>query len=140
MNKIKKEIRLFKLLKKLKVRDLYSHFNNLNLLKEELEKTDVLLLKINDIIQENNKKNDKNLLSATFKNKRKVLNIMSSQKQIAENKRDFLLEQKNKTDIEISKILIQRDKIENKVNDKRLQLIEYKDLNLEANNRNFKKN
>ena len=40
MNKIKKEIRLFKLLEKLKKRDLYNHFNNINLLNEELDKTD----------------------------------------------------------------------------------------------------
>ena len=39
-------------------------------------------------------------------NKSKVINIMSNQKQIAENKKDFLLEQKNKTDLEISKTFI----------------------------------
>ena len=71
MNKIKKEIRLFKLLEKLKKRDLYNHLNNVNLLNEELEKTDQLLFKINNIIQENTKKTDENLLGATFKNKSK---------------------------------------------------------------------
>ena len=39
MNKIKKEIRLFKLLEKLKKRDLYKHFNNASLLNQELENT-----------------------------------------------------------------------------------------------------
>ena len=38
MNKIKKEIRLFKLLEKLKKRDLYNHLNNVNLVNEELKK------------------------------------------------------------------------------------------------------
>ena len=140
MNKIKREIRLFKLLKKLKKRDLYNHLNNVNLLNEELEKTDKLLFKINNIIEENTEKNDKNLLGATLKNKSKVLNIMSNQKQIAENKKGFLLEQKNKTDLEITKTFIQKDKIETKVQNKKLEFSELRDLKLEITNRNFKKN
>ena len=140
MNKIKKEIRLFKLLEKLKKRDLYNHLNNVNLLNEELEKTDQLLFKINNIIEENTKKTDENLLGATFKNKSKVINIMSNQKQIAENKKGFLIEQKNKTDLEIAKTFIQKDKIEKKVHNKKIQFGELKDLKLEITNRNFKKN
>ena len=140
MNKIKKEIRLFKLLEKLKKRDLYNHFNNVNLLNEELEKTDQLLFKINNIIEENTKKTDENLLGATFKNKSKVINIMSNQKQIAENKKGFLLQQKNKTDLEIAKTFIQKDKIEKKVHNKKIQFGELKDLKLEITNRNFNKN
>ena len=140
MNKIKKEIRLFKLLEKLKKRDLYNHFNNINLLNEELEKTDQILSKINNIIQENTEKTDNNTLGATFKNKSKVINIMSKQKHIAENKKGFLLEQKNKTDLKIAKILIQKDKIEEKVHKKKLEFGESQDLKLEITNRNFKKN
>ena len=140
MNKIKKEIRLFALLEKLKKRDLYNHLNNANLINEEVEKTNLLLAKINSIIQENSEKNDKNLLGAIFKNKSKVLNIMSNQKQITENKKNFLLEQKNKTDIEIAKTLIQKDKIKNKVHNKTLEYGEFQDLKLEIKNRNFKKN
>ena len=140
MNKIKNEIRLFALLEKLKKRDLYNHLNNVNLINEEVEKTNLLLAKINSIIQENSEKTDKNLLGATFKNKSKVINIMSNQKQITENKKNFLLEQKNKTDIEIAKTLIQKDKIKNKVHNKRLEYGEFQDLKLEITNRNFKKN
>ena len=140
MNKIKKEIRLFKLLEKLKKRDLYNHLNNVNLLNEQLEKTDQLLFKINDIIEENSRKTNKNLLGATFKNKSKVINVMSNQKQIAENKKGFLLEQKSKTDLEIVKIFIQKDKIEKKVQNKKLEFREFQDLKLEITNRNFKKN
>ena len=139
MNKIKKEIRLFKLLEKLKKRDLYKHFNNASLLNQELEKTDKLLSKNNNIIQENTE-TDQNVLGATFKNKSKVINIMSKQKYIAENKKGFLLEQKNKTDLEIAKIFIQKDKIEKKVHNKKLEFSEYQDLKLEITNRNFKKN
>ena len=50
MNEIKKEIRLFKLIEKLKKRDLYKQINNINLLNEEIKKTDDLLDKINYII------------------------------------------------------------------------------------------
>ena len=139
MNKIKKEIRLFKLLEKLKKRDLYKHFNNANLLNEELEKTETLLSKINNIIQENTEKTDNYILGATFKNKSKVINVMSKQKHIAENKKGFLLEQKNKTDLEIAKIFIQKEKIERKVHKKKLEFSEYQDLKLEITNRNFKK-
>ena len=140
MNKIKKEIRLFRLLNKLKKRDLYNHLNNINLLNEELDKTDKLLSKINIIIQENTEKADNHILGATFKNKSKVVNVMSKQKYIAENKKGFLLEQKNKTDFEIAKILIQKNKIEKKVYNKKLEFGEFQDLKLEITNRNFKKN
>ena len=140
MNKIKKEIRLFSLLQKLKKRDLYNHLNNVNLLNEELEKNDQLLTKINDIIEENNGETDKSFSGAIFKNKSKVINIMSTQKQIAENKKGFLLEQKNKTDLEIAKTLIQKNKIEKKVQNKKIEFREFQDLKLEITNRNFKKN
>ena len=132
MNKIKKEIKLFALLQKLKKRDLYNHLNNMNLINEEVKKTNLLLAKINSIIEENSEKTDKNLLGATFKNKSKVINIMSNQKQITENKKNFLLEQKNKTDIEIAKILIQKDKIKNKVHNKRFEYSEFQELKLET--------
>ena len=132
-------MRLFKLLEKLKKRDLYKHFNNANLLNEELEKTDQLLSKINNIIQENTE-SGKNMLGATFKNKSKVINIMSKQKNIVENKKNYLLEQKNITDLEIAKTYIQKEKIEKKAHDKKLEFGEFQNLKLEITNRNFKKN
>ncbi len=138
MNKIKKEIRLFKLLQKLKKRDLYNHLNNVNLVNEELKKTDLLLSKISNIIEENSEKTNKNLLGATFKNKSKVINIMNNQKQIAENKKDFLLEQKNKIDLDIAHTFIQKDKIEKKVHDKKQKNAELQDAKLEITNRNLK--
>ncbi len=140
MNKIKKEIRLFKLLEKLKKRDLYNHLNNINLVNEELKKNDQLLAKISNIIQDNSEKTTKNLLGAIFKNKSKVINIMNNQKLIAENKKDFLLEQKNKIDLDIAKTFIQKEKIEKKVYSKKLEFGELQDIKLEIPNRNFKKN
>ena len=140
MKQIKKEIKVFKLLEKLKKRDLYNHLNNVNLINEELDKNNKLLSQINNIIQENMKTTDKNLLGATFKNKSKVINIMSKQKQIAENKKEFLLEQKNKTDLAIAKTYIQKDKVEKKIHNKRMEFSEIQDLKLEITNRNLKKN
>ena len=140
MDKIKKEIKLLGLLEKLKKRDLFNHLNNVNLLNEELVKTNQLLSKINNIIQENTEKTDNNILGANFKNKSKVVNIMSKQKHIAENKKGFFLEQKNKSDLEIAKIFIQKDKIEKKAHNKKLEFGEFQDLKLEITNRNFKKN
>ena len=140
MKKIKKEIRLFKLLEKLKKRDLYNHLNNVNLVNEELKKNDQLLAKISNIIQENSEKTNKNLLGAIFKNKSKVINIMNNQKQIVENKKDFLLEEKNKIDLDIAKTFIQKDKIEKKIYNKKLEFGEFQDIKLEISNRNLKKN
>ena len=140
MNKIKKEMRLYKLLQKLKKRDLYNHLNNVSLINEELKKTDTLLSKINNIIQENSQKKNNNITGANFKNKSKIINVMSKQKQIAENKKGFLLDEKNKIDLEITKTFIQKDKIEQKARYKRLKFEEFKDLKLEMVNRNFKKN
>ena len=140
MNKIKKEIRLFKLLEKLKKRDLYNHLNNVNLVNEELKKNDQLLAKISNIIQENSQKTNKNLLGAIFKNKSKVINIMNNQKQIVENKKDFLLEEKNKIDLDIAKTFIQKDKIEKKIYNKKVEFSEFQDIKLETSNRNSKKN
>ena len=140
MNKIKKEIRLFKLLEKLKKRDLYNHLNNVNLVNEELKKNDQLLDKISNIIKENSEKTNKNLLGAIFKNKSKVINIMNNQKQIVENKKDFLLEEKNKIDLDIAKTFIQKDKIEKKIYNKKLEFGEFQDIKLEISNRNLKKN
>ena len=140
MNKIKKEIRLFKLLEKLKKRDLYNHLNNVNLVNEELKKNDQLLAKISNIIEENSEKTNKNLLGAIFKNKSKVINIMNNQKQIVKNKKDFLLEEKNKIDLDIAKTFIQKDKIEKKIYNKKLEFGEFQDIKLEISNRNLKKN
>ena len=140
MNKIKKEIRLFKLLEKLKKRDLYNHLNNVNLVNEELKKNDQLLAKISNIIQENSEKTNKNIIGAIFKNKSKVINIMNNQKQIVENKKDFLLEEKNKIDLDIAKTFIQKDKIEKKIYNKKLEFGEFQEIKLEISNRNLKKN
>ena len=54
-------------------------------------------------------------------------------------KKGFLLEQKHKTDLEISKTYIQKEKIETKISNKKLEFSKFQDLKLEITNRNFKK-
>ena len=88
----------------------------------------------------NSEKTNENLLGAIFKNKSKVINIMNNQKQIVENKKDFLLEEKNKIDLDIAKTFIQKDKIEKKIYNKKLEFGEFQDIKLEISNRNLKKN
>lgn len=140
MNEIKKEIRLFKLLEKLKKRDLYKQINNINLLNEEIKKTDDLLDKINYIINENSQKTDEqDLLGANFKNKSKIINVMSNQKSIANNKKDYLLEQKYNSDLELAKTLLQKDKVKEKIQNKVSQYHTFKELKSQPTTRNLKK-
>ena len=140
MNEIKKEIRLFKLLEKLKKRDLYKQINNKNLLNEEIKKTDDLLDKINYIINENSQKTDeKDLIGANFKNKTKIINVMSNQKSIANNKKDYLLEQKYNSDLELAKTLLQKDKVKEKIQNKVSQYHTFKEIKSQPTNRNLKK-
>ena len=140
MNEIKKEIRLFKLLEKLKKRDLYKQINNINLLNEEIKKTDDLLDKINYIINENSQKTDeKDLIGANFKNKTKIINVMSNQKSIANNKKDYLLEQKYNSDLELAKTLLQKDKVKEKIQNKVSQYHTFKEIKSQPTNRNLKK-
>ena len=140
MNEIKKEIRLFKLIEKLKKRDLYKQINNINLLNEEIKKTDDLLDKINYIINENSQKTDeKDLIGANFKNKTKIINVMSNQKSIANNKKDYLLEQKYNSDLELANTLLQKDKVKEKIQNKVSQYHTFKEIKSQPTNRNLKK-
>ena len=140
MNEIKKEIRLFKLLEKLKKRDLYKQINNINILNEEIKKTEDLLDKINHIINENSQKADEqDLLGANFKNKSKIINVMSNQKSIANNKKDYLLEQKYNSDLELAKTLLQKDKVKEKIQNKVSQYHTFKEIKSQPTNRNLKK-
>ena len=96
--------------------------------------------KINYIINENSQKTDEHdLLGANFKNKSKIINVMSNQKSIANNKKDYLLEQKYNSDLELAKTLLQKDKVKEKIQSKVSQYHTFKELKSEPINRNFKK-
>ena len=61
-------------------------------------------------------------------------------KQNGENWNVYTHGGKNKTDLEIAKTFIQKDKIEKKIHNKRLEFDEFQNLKLERTNRNLKKN
>ena len=74
--KTKKKIRLFKLLEKLKKRDLFKELHNLNLINSEINKTDSLINKIDSLINENKSDKKENIiLAGSFKDKSKLLNV-----------------------------------------------------------------
>ena len=65
-----------------------------------MKKTESLIEKIDMIIDENSKFKDGKFLSAAeFKNNSNLLNTLASQKNVAKNKNEFLVEQKNQFDI-----------------------------------------
>lgn len=136
---IKKKIRLFKLLEKLKKRDLFKELNNLNLINSEINKTDSLIKKIDLIINENNSDNEKDvILAGSFKDKSKLLNVLNNQKIIAKNKKDFLFEQKSISNLKYSKKLFEKNKIKDKIKNKILILENLKELKMQQLNRKRK--
>ena len=129
---IKKKIRLFKLLEKLKKRDLFRELNNLNLINSEINKTISLIKKIDLIIHENkSKKENEIILAGYFKDKSKLLNVLNNQKIIARNKKDFLFEQKNISNLKYSKKLLEKNKIKDKIKNKILILDDLKELKMQ---------
>ena len=104
--KTKKKIKLFKLLEKLKKRDLFRELYNLNIINSEINKSDSLINKIDSLINENNSdKEEEVTLAGFFKDKSKLLNVLNNQKIIAKNKKDFLLEQKKISNSKYSKCI-----------------------------------
>ena len=96
--------------------------------------------KINYIINENSQKTDEqDLLGANFKNKSKIINVMSNQKSIANNKKDYLLEQKYNSDLELANTLLQKDKVKEKIQNKVSQYHTFKEQKSQPTIRNLKK-
>lgn len=137
--KTKKKIKLFKLLEKLKKRDLFRELYNLNIINSEINKTDSLINKIDSLINENNSdKEEEVTLAGFFKDKSKLLNVLNNQKIIAKNKKDFLLEQKKISNSKYSKKLFEKNKIKNEINNKISIFENFKELKMQHLNRNRK--
>ena len=134
-NIYKKKIKLFKLLEKLKKRDLFKEMYNLNLINSEITKTDTLIDKINLLIKENKPKIKKKiLLAASYKDKSKLINILNNQKIIAKNKKDFLFQQKNSYKLKFSKKLLEKNKVKKEIKNKVTLFDTHKELELEQIN------
>ena len=137
--KTKKKIRLFKLLEKLKKRDLFKELHNLNLINSEINKTDSLINKIDSLINENKSDKKENIiLAGSFKDKSKLLNVLNNQKIIAKNKKDYLFEQKKISNYKYSKKLLEKNKIKDELNNKISIFENLKELKMQQLNRNRK--
>ncbi len=141
MNKkiFKKKIKIFKLLEKMKKRDLSKEIYNLNLINSEIGKTDSLIEKIDFLISENTTKYSKTaVLASAFKDKSKIINVLNNQKIIARNKKDFLLEQKRSANKKFSKKLLEKNKVRDEIKNKILSFDNYNELKIDQENRKAK--
>ena len=108
-----------------------------NLISKEILKSDGLIEKIDIIISENSmKNNDKYLSAAVYKNKSNLLSTLNNQKYVAENKKEFLEDQKKIFDLNIAKISNDKKIVKEKYKQK---LNEYREEIEDKNHINFKK-
>ena len=113
-----KKIKRFQRLATLRKRDVSREISNSNTLQLEIDKNQNLINQI-DLIMENGKvKSDQELISAGyFKNNTQLLSTLQNQKNIANNRQNYLLSEKK---VIYSKILtnnIKKNKAEEKSNE-----------------------
>ena len=101
---MKKKLRLFKRLETLKKKDILKDQHQSNLISKEIIKTNDLIYKIDQIISENSKKqNGMSISGAMYKNQSNLVSTLNEQKNIANNKNDFLNEQNKICQLNIAK-------------------------------------
>ena len=128
-----KKIKRYKRLATLRKRDVSKEIANSNLLKREISKNEELINQINAIM--NHSKDDssqKIVSSGYFKNNAQLLSTLQSQKNIANNRNKYLLNEKRITQQKILINNLKKNKAEDKTNEyKKSYLIELenKDLN-----------
>ncbi len=134
---MKKKLKLFKRLETLKKKDILKDKHHSILIDQEILKTKSLLEKIDLIISENSKSNEKKFLSgAVFKNKSNLIGKLNEQKNIAKNKKEFLIDQNKIFHLSIAK----KSKDKKNINEKYKQrLNEYTEELENKNNIYFKK-
>ena len=90
-----KKIERFKRLATLRKRDISKEIANSNLIENEIIKNKNLIIQI-DTIMDNGRaeKSDKIISSGYFKNNTQLLNTLQSQKNIADNRNKYLLNEK----------------------------------------------
>ena len=110
-----KKIKRYQRLSMLRKRDMSKEISNSNLLETEIMKNQSLINQI-DLIMENGKiSNDKELVSAGFlKNNLQLLNTLKSQKNIASNRKNYLLSEKKIIQSKIIANNIKKNKAEEK--------------------------
>jgi len=124
-------------LETLKKKEMIKEQYQSNLISKEILKADGLIEKIDIIISENSmKNNDKFLSAAVYKNKSNLLSTLNNQKYVAENKKEFLEDQKKIFDLNIAKISNDKKIVKEKYKQK---LNEYREEIEDKNHINFKK-
>ena len=90
-----KKIKRFQRLATLRKRDMSKEISNSNLLEKEIVKNQNLINQINLIMENGQVENDKELVSAGYlKNNLQLLSTLQSQKNIANNRQNYLLSEK----------------------------------------------
>ena len=134
---MKKKLKLYSRLETLKKKEIIKEQYQSNLISKEILKADGLIEKIDIIISENSmKNNDKYLSAAVYKNKSNLLSTLNNQKYVAENKKEFLEDQKKIFDLNIAKISNDKKIVKEKYKQK---LNEYREEIEDKNHINFKK-
>ena len=103
---MEKKIKRFQRLATLQKRDISKNVANSNLLETEIVKNKKLISQIDDIMDNSKIDNSKNIInSGFFKNNAQLLSTLQSQKNIASNRNNYLL---NEQKIVKQKIVINR--------------------------------
>ena len=120
-----KKIKRYQRLSMLRKRDMSKEISNSNLLETEIMKNQSLINQI-DLIMENGKIGlDKELVSAGFlKNNLQLLNTLQSQKNIANNRQNYLLSEKKIIQSKITANNIKKNKAEEKTYEYKKQYIQ----------------
>ena len=120
-----KKIKRYQRLSMLRKRDMSKEISNSNLLETEIIKNQSLINQI-DLIMENGKIGlDKELVSAGFlKNNLQLLNTLQSQKNIANNRQNYLLSEKKIIQSKITANNIKKNKAEEKTYEYKKQYIQ----------------
>ena len=115
---MKKKLKMYRRLETLKKKDINKDQYQSNLISKEIKKTESLIEKIEMIINENSKFKDGTFLSAAeFKNNSNLLSTLASQKNVAINKNEFLVEQKSQFDLRIAKNNKDKNRVSEKYDD-----------------------
>ena len=115
---MKKKLKMYRRLETLKKKDINKDQYQSNLISKEIKKTESLIEKIEMIINENSKFKDGKFLSAAeFKNNSNLLSTLASQKNVAINKNEFLVEQKSQFDLRIAKNNKDKKRVSEKYDD-----------------------
>ncbi|MDA1135975.1 MAG: hypothetical protein O2916_06985 [Proteobacteria bacterium] len=120
-----KKIKRYQRLSMLRKRDMSKEISNSNLLETEIMKNQSLINQI-DLIMENGKiGSNKELVSAGFlKNNLQLLNTLQSQKNIANNRQNYLLSEKKIIQSKITANNIKKNKAEEKTYEYKKQYIQ----------------